>query len=111
MTQKACDWKDMIQVGNLSRRYVWFMMEKQFWPRVSYNACAVSASYEELSECLMKVYYQIHPQGGIRRSARRGIRQLGLGFYGVGCPHLAIECLITQLSWKCRFSDVVRSWF
>ncbi len=30
MTQKASDWKDMIQVGKLSRRYVWFMMEKQF---------------------------------------------------------------------------------
>jgi hypothetical protein len=33
MTQKASDWKDMIQVGKLSRQYVWFMMEKQFWPR------------------------------------------------------------------------------
>jgi hypothetical protein len=56
MTQKASNWKDMIQVGKLSRRYVWFMMEKQFWPRVLYGLCAVSASYEELSECLMKVY-------------------------------------------------------
>ena len=74
------------------------MMEKQFWPRVSYSLCAVSASFEELSECLMKVYYQIHPQGGIRRSAQRGICQLGLGFYGVGCPHPAIECLIAQLN-------------
>ena len=98
MTQKASNWKDMIQVGKLSRRHVWFMMEKQFWPRVSYGLCAVSASYEELSECLMKVYYQIHPQGGIRRSARRGIRQLGVGFYGVGCPHPTIECLIAQLN-------------
>jgi hypothetical protein len=26
MTQKASNWKDMIQVGKLSRRYVWFMM-------------------------------------------------------------------------------------
>ena len=86
MTQKASNWKDMIQAGKLSRRYVWFMLEKQFWPRVSFGLCAVSASYDVLSECLMKVYYQIHPQGGIRRSARRGIRQLGLGFYGVGCP-------------------------
>ena len=98
MTQKASAWKDMIQVGKLSRRHVWFMLEKQFWPRVSYGLCAVSASYDELSECLMKVYYQIQPQGGIRRSARRGIRQLDLGFYGVGCPHPAIECLIAQLN-------------
>jgi hypothetical protein len=65
---------------------------------VSYGLCAVSASYEDLLECLMKVYYQKHPQGGIRSSARRGIRQLGLGFYGVGCPHPVIECLIAQLN-------------
>ena len=70
------------------------MMDKQFWPRVSYGLCAVSASYKDLSECLMKTYYGIHPQGGIQRTARRGIRQLDLGFYGVDCPHPARECLI-----------------
>jgi hypothetical protein len=46
----------------------------------------------------MKTYYGIHPQGGIQQTARRGIRQLNLGFYGVGCPHPAIECLIAQLN-------------
>ncbi len=60
--------------------------------------CAVSASYNELAECLMSMYCKIHPQGGIYRSARRGICQLDLGFYGVGCPHPAIECLIAQLN-------------
>jgi hypothetical protein len=73
------------------------MMDKQYWPRVSYGLCTVSASYKELSECLMKTYYRVHPQGGIQRTARRGIRQLNLGFYGIGCPHPAIECLIAQL--------------
>ena len=29
---------------------------------------------------------------------RRGIRQLDLSFYGVDCPHPAIECLIVQLN-------------
>jgi hypothetical protein len=46
----------------------------------------------------MSMYCKIHPQGGIRGLARRGIRQLDLGFYGVGCPHPAIECLIAQLN-------------
>ena len=46
----------------------------------------------------MNVYYEIHPQGGIRRTARRGTRQLAAGFYGVGCPRPAIECLIAQLT-------------
>ncbi len=98
MQTKGTDWKDMVAAGKLSRRNVWFMMDKQFWPRVSYGLCTVSASYKELSECPMKTYYGIHLQGGIQGTARRGIRQLDLGFYGVGCPHPAIECLIAQLN-------------
>ncbi len=46
----------------------------------------------------MGVYCKIHPQGGIHRLAMRGICQLDLGFYGISCPHPAIECLITQLN-------------
>jgi len=98
MQTKATAWKDMIKVGKLSRRNVWFMMNKQLWPRISFGLCAVSATFQELSECLTKVYYEIHPQGGIRRTARRGTRQLAAGFYGVGCPHPAIECLVAQLN-------------
>ena len=96
MQKKGTAWKDMIKVGKLSRRNVWFMLDKQFWPRIAFGLCAVPATYQELSECLMKVYYEIHPQGGIRRTARRGTRQLAAGFYGVGCPHPAIECLVAQ---------------
>jgi len=74
------------------------MMDKQFWPRISFGLCAISATFQELSECLTKVYYEIYPQGGIRCTARRGTRQLAAGFYGIGCPHPAIECLIAQLN-------------
>jgi hypothetical protein len=74
------------------------MLEKQFAPRVFYGLCAILALYNELAECLMSMYCKIHPQGGIRRLARRGICQLDLGFYGVRCPHPAIECLIAQLN-------------
>jgi hypothetical protein len=98
MLDKSIACWDMIHVGELSRQYVWFMLEKQFAPRVFYSLCTNSAPYNELAECPMSVYCKIHPQGGIRRSARRGIRQLNLGFYGVGCPHPAIECLIAQLN-------------
>jgi hypothetical protein len=35
MLTKSRAWRDMIKIGKLSRRYVWFMMKKQFWPRVS----------------------------------------------------------------------------
>jgi len=98
MQTKGRAWKDMIKTGNLSRRNVWFMLDKQFWPRISYGLCAVTPLYRELRECLMKIYYEIHPRGGIRRMARRGTRQLAARFYGVGCPHPAIECLIAQLN-------------
>ena len=98
MQTKATAWKDMVAAGKLSQRNIWFMMDKQFWPRVSYGLCTVSASYKDLSECLMKTYYRILLQGGIQRTARKGIRQLDSGFYGVGCPHSAIECLIVQLN-------------
>ena len=98
MQKKGAAWKDMIKVGKLSCRNVWFMMDKQFWPRISFGLCAVPATFHELSECLMKVYYEIHPQGGIRRTARGGTRQLASGFYGIGCPHPAIECLVAQLN-------------
>jgi hypothetical protein len=74
------------------------MLEKQFAPRVFYGLCAISALYDELAEFLMGVYCKNHPQGGIGWSARRGIRQLDRGFYGVGCPHPAIKCLIAQLN-------------
>ncbi len=98
MQAKEGAWKDMVKAGKLSRPNVWFMLEKQFWPQISYGLCVVTAPFHELSECLMKIYYEIHPQGRIRRTARRGTRQLAVGFYGVGCPHPAVECLIAQLN-------------
>jgi hypothetical protein len=98
MLTKSRAWRDTITAGKLSRRYVWFMMEKQFWLRVAYGLCAVLALYKVTLECLMSTYCKIHPQGRIQRSARRGIRQLGINFYGVGCPHPAIKCFIAQLN-------------
>ena len=73
MQKKRAAWKNMIKVGKLSRRNVWFMMDKQFWPRISFGLCTIPAIFHKLSECLMKVNYcETHPQGGIRRTARRG---------------------------------------
>ena len=36
-------------------------------------------------------------KGGVIRSALAVIRQLGKGFYSVGCPHPAVECLVSQV--------------
>jgi hypothetical protein len=98
MLTKSRAWRDTIKAGKLSRRYVWFMMKKQFCPRVAYGLCTILALYKVLLECLIGTYCKIHLQGGVRQLARRGIQQLEVGFYGVGCPHPAIECFIAQLN-------------
>ncbi len=46
----------MITVGKLSQQNVWFMLDKQFWLRISFGPCKVTASYQDLLECLMKIY-------------------------------------------------------
>ena len=76
MQTKGSAWKDMVSAEKLSRRDLWFMLDKQFWPRISFGLCAVTASHKELSDSLMKIFYEILPQGGIRRTARKGTRQL-----------------------------------
>ena len=98
MQEKSLDWATTVKDSKLSRRNVWFMMEKQFWPHVAFGLCVNLASYKSLSECLMKPYHKIQSQGSIRNSVQRGLRQLHPGFYGVGCPHPAIECFIAQLN-------------
>ena len=44
----------------------------------------------------MKQYHALVPLGGVRWSANRMVRQLDRGFFGVSCPHPAIECLASQ---------------
>ncbi len=44
----------------------------------------------------MKQYHALVPLGGVRWLANRMVRQLNRGFFGVGCPHPAIECLASQ---------------
>ena len=45
-----------------------------------------------------KTRWQLIPMGGIIRSAPTEMRQISKGFYGAGCPHPGIECLVQQVS-------------
>ena len=47
---------------------------------------------------MQRVYWQLIAHGGVRRSARVALHQLDKGFYGIGCPHPGVECLIGQLT-------------
>ena len=73
MQKKAQEWLDKAKNGHVQRRQVWFMLEKQFWPRVGYGLCSNTASFAALSICPKKQYWQIAPLGGIRRSAKAEI--------------------------------------
>jgi hypothetical protein len=98
MKEKSEAWAATVKEGKLSQRNVWFMMENQFWPRIAFGIGVSMASFDTLYKCLMKPYYKIQSQGGVRNSIRRGIRQMHLRFYGVGCTHPAIECFIAQIN-------------
>ena len=93
----AQEWIDKVKNGELSRRELWFLLERQFKPKVLFAIGTVSAEFEALANALHREYYQLLPLGGIRRSVHKEIRYLGAGFYGSGCPHLGVECLVGQL--------------
>ena len=85
------------QEGHPSRHDIWFLLDCQLGPGLRYGLESNMASWKQLSDCLDRQWWQILPLGGVVRTAPAAVRQLSLGFYGVGCPHLGIECLEAQL--------------
>ena len=63
-----------------------------------YGISANSAALKALRCCLIPQYYNLLPLGGICQSVRQGMRQTDIGFYGVGCPHPEVDCLVKQIS-------------
>ncbi len=96
MQSQGQEWVD--RIANLSHRNTWFMVDRQFWPCLGYGICNNTATCEELDSCLQCVYWQLAPKGGVRRLAPAILRQLDRGFYGMGCPHLGMECLVAQIT-------------
>jgi hypothetical protein len=97
MREKAQKWIEKVRGGNLHRRNVWFLLDKQFWPRVAYGISSISANFAELDQCLMRTYYDLLSVSGVRRLVKRELRQLDRGFYGCGFPHPGVECFIGQI--------------
>jgi hypothetical protein len=85
------------KLGNLHTRNVWSLLDKQIWPKVAYGNSTISASFQELDECLMRTYYDLHPISSVRKSIRKELRQIDRFFYGVSFPHLGVECLLRQV--------------
>ena len=98
MKKKAQEWIDRGKEGYLRRRDVWFLLDHQLWPKLSYGLCSLSASWKELDDCLRTKWHKIVPMGGLIRTAPAMIRDTNIGFYGAGCPHVGIECFIAQIN-------------
>jgi hypothetical protein len=52
--------------SKLNKRNLSFLLDKQFWPGVSFGISSVCASFTTLEDCLMWVYYDMLPLCGIR---------------------------------------------
>ena len=98
LCDKAGDWVARAQEGRPSRQDVWFLLDCQLGPGLRYALKCNLASWKQLSDCLDRQWWQVLPLGGVVRSAPAAVRQLGRGFYGVGCRHLGIEC--RRHSWE-----------
>jgi hypothetical protein len=98
MRTQGQEWLDRVLASMLSRRNFRFMVNCQFWPRVGYGICNNLASWSDLENCMQRVYWQLIARGGFRRSAPIGLCQLDRGFFGIGCPHPGVECLLGQIT-------------
>ena len=98
MQNKAQEWIDRAKEGNMRQRDIWFLTKHQLWPKVSYGLCSNTAKFADLETALQKQYFQLVPLGGIIRSAPVSLRQLDVGFFGAGCPHVGVECTIAQVN-------------
>ncbi len=75
------EWVDQDKSGKLSHHNVWFVLDQQFWPHVGYGICNISATWDDLDQCLRRIYWQLVPRGGMRGSAVAPLHQLDRGFY------------------------------
>ena len=94
MTDKALIWANQAKTSGLRPRDFHISVARKFWPKVKYGLCSNTASFQDLTSAMHRPYYRMAPIGGLIRSARRELRFLDTGFYGLGLPHWGIEALI-----------------
>ena len=76
MVEKVQGWIDRARSGKLHKRKLWFLLEKQFWPKVSFGISSITTPFEVLDECLVKTYFNILSISGVRQSVSRDLHQL-----------------------------------
>jgi hypothetical protein len=55
----------------LHRRNIWFLLDKQFWPGVAFGISSISAPFDELDQCVMRIYFNLLSISGVQQSVRR----------------------------------------
>jgi hypothetical protein len=71
MKDKAEAWLAQAKAGKLHKQNVWFLMDKQFWPKVVYGIGTVSAPFQELEDGIIHTYYDMLLIGGVRKSVQK----------------------------------------
>ena len=94
LSTKAMTWAGQARNSGLKPRDFHISVHRKFWPKVKYGLCANTSSLQDLSASMHRPYFWMAPIGGLIRSARRELRSLDTGFYGLGFPHWGIEALI-----------------
>jgi hypothetical protein len=94
MSTKAIDWASLARNSGLCPRDFHINVARKFWPKLKYDLCANTSSYQDITSAMHRIYYWMAPIGGLIRSARRELRCLDTGFYGLGFPHWGIEALV-----------------
>ena len=94
MRDKAISWASQARNSGLRPRDFHISVNRKFWPKIKYGLSANTAKFQDLVSAMHKPYFWMAPIGGLIRSARRELRSLDTGFYGLGYPHWGIEALI-----------------
>jgi hypothetical protein len=98
MVEKAQGWIDRAKSGKLHKHNLWFLLDKQFWPKVSLGNSSITAPFDVLEECLMKTYFSMLSLSGVRKSVSRELCQMDRGFYVARFPHPGVKCFIFQMN-------------
>ncbi len=94
--EKAQQWINAVWNGHLQQRNIWILLKVQFWPRIGYNLCSSTVTFQELENALHRQYFQILPLGGVVQTTPVDSRSMDARFFGVGLSHLGIEVLIAM---------------
>ena len=96
MQNKADECIAREKVGTLSRSNVCFLLDRQLWPRVGYIPSSNTLYWQNLTDCIKKQWCQLIPLGGVIRNDPARVRQTSHIVYGVGFPHVVVECFVEQ---------------